>query len=48
MVQNAAAGDEIKMTAERPKLEDVGLAVFNIIEAEGVGAVFRIAEAGAG
>ena len=46
MVQNAAACDEIEMTTERRKFEDVGLAVFNIVQTERVGAVFCIAEAG--
>ena len=46
MVQNAAACDEIELTTERRQLEDVGLAVFNIVQTESVGAVFRIAEAG--
>ena len=47
MVQNAAACDEIEMPTERRKLEDVGLAVFDIVQTERVGAVFCIAEAGA-
>ena len=47
MMQNAAACDEIEMTTERRKFEDVGLAIFNIVQTECVGAILCVAEAGA-